>query len=159
MTDNFSIQINIPVKNYVFKYLTVKYGEGVVKASRNTVIGSIILSMLSGNGDVKPSNDIRESNSFKVIVTEYQYLRNGVFIDNRTVKVFNQLVDSMLKEELYCHMIINKFTHDSQYMDCVRNFLSVYDITEDDLKLESVYRDFKRKRDAIRERMQLKMNT
>lgn len=158
MADKFSIQINIPVKTHVSKYLKVKYGDKPMVASRRTVVGSIVLSMLSNNGDVKPGSDVRESETFKVIVKEYHYLRNGVFIDNRTAWLFNELVDNMFKEELYCHIIINKFSHESQYLESIRNFLNVYNITEEDLKLESVYRDFKRKRDAIRERMQLKIS-
>jgi hypothetical protein len=158
MAQNFSIQINIPVSDHVHKYLITKYGKGPFTATRRSVVGSVILSMLSKNNDIRHDKNRYNSKVFSAIIKEDHYLRNGVYIDYRTSKIFNDIVDKMFKEELYCHVIINKFTHKSQYLDCIRNFLKVYDITEEDLKLESVYKDFKRKKQAIQERMQMRIS-
>ena len=158
MAENFSVQINIPVSDHIYKYLAAKCGTGLFTATRNTFVGSVVLSMLSRNEDLKRESSKKHSKVFTVLVKEDSYMRNGIFIDLKCMKAFNEMVDKMFREELYCHMIINKFTHKSQYLDCIRNFLRIYNINEEDIKEETVYRDFKRKKEDIESRMQLRIN-
>lgn len=155
MAENFSVQINIPVSDHIYKYLIAKCGQLPFTAVRGHFVGSVVLSMLSRNDDVRHESKKKYTKVFKVTVKEESYLRNGVFIDLKCAKVFNDLMDSMFREELYNHVRLNKLHHNIKYIECIRNFMLVYNITEEDIKEETVYRDFKRKKQRIEARKQL----
>ena len=55
----------------------------------------------------------------------------------------------MFREELFTHLLVAKNLEKEKFFQSLRNFLEVYDITEDDIKYESLYRDFKRKKDHV----------
>ncbi len=149
MAQDFSIQQNIPVADHVYKYLVARCGKDCIVATRNTFIGSTVLSLLSRNNDIRHDSKKRHNKLFHVIINEDKYLRNGVHLDYRSAQAFNDLVDKMFREELYCHVMINKYSTNEKFIDSIRNFLEVYDITEEDIKFETIYRDFKRKKDDI----------
>lgn len=152
---DFSITQNIPVANHVYKYLKYRYGDDIITASRNTVVGGIVLSLLHKNNDIRHVSKKSYEKVFKVLIKEEKYLRNGVHIDTRCAQAFNDIIDKMFREELFCHVMINKFSSNEQFNEGIRNFLLVYDITEDDIKYETLYRDFKRKKDDIQTSLQL----
>ena len=149
MPADFSVQQNIPVSNHVYKYLVARCGDQPLIATRTTFIGSTILSLLSRNSDIRQTNLKSHTKIFQVIIKEESYLRNGVFINYKSAKLFNDLIDKMFREELYCHIIINKYKNKDLFLKNLRHFLAVYNITEDDIKFETLYRDFKRKKDQI----------
>jgi len=146
---DFTITQNIPVSNHVYKYLKYRYGSDHMVATRETVVGGIVLSMLNRNNDIRHVSKKSYEKVFKVMIKEEKYLRNGVHIDTRYAQLFNDTVDKMFREELFCHVMINKFSSNEQFNQGIRNFLKVYDITEEDIKYETLYRDFKRKKDNI----------
>lgn len=152
---DFTITQNIPVSNHVYKYLKYRYGSDHMVATRETVVGGIVLSMLNRNNDIRHVSKKSYEKVFKVMIKEEKYLRNGVHIDTRYAQLFNDTVDKMFREELFCHVMINKFSSNEQFNQGIRNFLKVYDITEEDIKYETLYRDFKRKKDNIQTRLLL----
>ena len=158
MASDFSVQQNIPVANHVYKYLVARCGDQPLIATRTTFIGSTILSLLSRNSDIRHASLKPHTKVFQVIIKEESYLRNGVFINYKSAKLFNDLIDKMFREELYCHIIINKFNNKDLFLKNLRHFLSVYNITEDDIKFETLYRDFKRKKDQITATLNLTPN-
>lgn len=155
MNQKLSIQLQIPVANHIYKYLQIKCGIKPFVATRNTFVGSVVLSILNKNDDIRQESKQQHQCVFKVEVKEENFIRNGVFIDQRTAHVFNDLIDKMFREELYCHIIINKVNQKTQYLKCIRSFMAIYNITEEDIKEETIYRDFKRKKDQIEERMNI----
>lgn len=146
---DFTITQNIPVSNHVYKYLKNRYGDDHIIATRETVVGGIVLSLLNRNNDIRHVSKKSYDKVFSVLIKEEKYLRNGVHIDTRSAQAFNDTIDKMFREELFCHVMINKFSNNEQFNKGIRNFLKVYDITEDDIKYETLYRDFKRKKDNI----------
>lgn len=152
MFSDYSITESIPVANHVYKYLLKKCGSDTYTANRSELIGNIVLSSLGTNPDISISKT-KFKKTFHIVIKDYQYLKAGISLGIKTGQVFNKMIDKMFRDEMYCHIIINSNVSDSQYLDGIRKFLEVYDITEDDIKLESIYRDFKRKKEAFKSRL------
>lgn len=60
--------------------------------------------------------------------------------------IFNDIIDGMFRDEIYKSAIILKNKSENKILKSLREHLEMYDISEDDIKLDSLYRDFKRKR-------------
>lgn len=142
---DYSITETVPVADHVYKYILGINGSETIVADRSDFIGNIILSSLNRNSDVKIGKR-KFNKSIKIVIKDHQYLKSGVFVGIKRGQVFNNLIDKMFRRELYSHCFMNKDLHDDSYLQIIRNFLNVYNISEDDLKLDSIYRDFKRKK-------------
>ncbi len=145
-TVDYSITQNIPVADHVYKYLKVRCGADHIKASRDTTFGSLALSLLGRNNDMRPKK-VKYSKCFKVTVPESAYQKLGMYISPENAQLFNDQVDRLFREDLFFHVIINKGISSKMYLNSIRSFLEVYDISEDDLKIDTVYRDFKRRKE------------
>lgn len=142
---DYSITQHIPVADHVYKYLIKRCGSDEIRANRNNVFGSLILSLLGKNPDVK-SKKTTYTKIFKINIAEDGNQRLGMFISSENAQLFNDQVDKMFREELFFHVVINKGIDSRMYLDSIRCFLKVYDITEEDIKLDSLYKDFKRRK-------------
>lgn len=143
---DYSVTQNIPVADHVYKYLLKRCGSNELRATRNNVFGSLILSLQGKNGDVK-SKKTAFTKFFHANIAEDGHQRLGMFISSENAQLFNDQVDKMFREELFFHVVINKGIDARMYLDSIRCFLKVYDITEEDIKLDTIYRDFKRRKE------------
>lgn len=148
MATDYSITHNIPVADHVYKYLKKRCGADHIKATRTTFIGSQILSLLTRNADVRTRKS-EFTRIFKVTIPESLYGKNGMHISAENAQLFNDQTDKMFREELYSHMVILKNQDKKLFLKTMRSFLEVYDIGEDDIKTETLYRDFKRKKELF----------
>lgn len=151
---DYSITQNIPVANHVYKFLVARYGTDHIVASRRTFVGNLVLSLHSRNNDYRRKST-GFSKIFKVTVSESFYEKLGMHITPENAMLFNQQVDSVFREELFCHAIINNTTDKKKFLKSIRSFLDVYDISEDDIKLDTLYRNFKRKKEELEENLNL----
>jgi len=154
MASDYSITHNIPVADHVYKYLKKRCGNDHIRASRTTFIGSQILSLLTRNADVRPRKT-EFTKIFKVTIPESLYGKNGMHITSENAQLFNDQIDKMFREELYIHLLILKSNDKKLYLKSMRSFLSVYGITEDDIKEDTLYRDFKRKKEDMETNLNL----
>ena len=152
MYSDYSITESIPVADHVYKYLLKKCGSDTYIANRSELIGNIVLSSLGTNPDISISK-VKFKKSFNIVIKDYQYLKAGISLGIKSGQVFNKMMDKMFREEMYCHIFINSNLSKDQYLEGIRSFLKVYEITEDDIKLESIYRDFKRKKESLKNRL------
>lgn len=145
---DYSITEHIPVADHVYKFLLVKCGSDSFTATRNHFIGQIVLNSLGKHNDMQEPKT-QYSKQVNVTIRERAYLRNGVFVGVKSGHVFNNMIDQMFRQELFSHLLVAKDYGKEQFMQSMRNFLEVYNITEDDIKFETLYRDFKRKKDSV----------
>lgn len=152
MYTDYSITESIPVADHVYKYLLKKCGSDTYTANRSELIGNIVLSSLGKNQDISISKT-KFKKTFNIVIKDFQYLKAGVSLGIKSGQVFNKMMDKMFRDELYCHILMNSTLSKDKYLEGIRLFLKVYDITEDDIKLESIYRDFKRKKETLQNRL------
>ena len=143
-----SITQNIPVANHVYKYLKVICGTDHIVANRSSYIGSLILSIQGRNYDVRCSKK-KYTKIFRAEVSEAYYGKTGLVITRENAELFNDQVDKRFRDELYRNMLINDHLNEKLFLQSMRRYLDLFDINEDDIKIETLYRDFKRKKDDI----------
>ena len=146
MPVDYSITESIPVSNHVYKYLVKRCGSDTYTASRKDIIGNIVLSSLGRNQDIKPLKN-KYTKLFNIVIKEASYLRNGIFLGVKSGQVFNNMVDKLFRNEMYFHISINATADKEKCLKGLRKYLNLYNINEDDLKLETIYRDYKRKKE------------
>ena len=144
----YSITQNIPVADHVYKYLRKLCGTDHIEANRNSYVGSLVLSLQGRNYDVGVSTH-KFTRIFKAQVNECYYSKTGMFITSENAQLFNDQIDKKFRDELYRYMIMNRHLEEKLFMKTMRAYLDFYDITEDDIKLDTLYRDFKRKKNDI----------
>jgi len=144
----YSITEEVPVSDHVYKFLTRYVGADFYEAKRTDLLGNIILSSLNKNADTK-KHDQKYTKSFKLIIKEGHYVKNGVNLSIRNGQIFNFIADQFFREMLFHHIIFQKNAQNDMYLKAMRNFLDWYNITEEDIKLESLWKDFTRKKPAI----------
>jgi hypothetical protein len=147
-TVDFSITQNIPVADHVYKYLLRICGTDHIFATRSTYIGSLVLSLQGRNQDVRLSKK-KFSRIFKAEISECYYEKTGMFITQQNAQLFNEQVDKKFRDELFRMMLMNRHLEEKLFLKTMRAYLDFYDITEDDIKIETLYRDFKRKKDEL----------
>lgn len=145
---DFSIVQNIPVSDHVYKYLLKLCGSDHIDASRSTYIGSLVLSLQGRNCDVRPGKK-KYTKLFKARISESYYSKTGLHITSENAQLFNEQIDKKFRDELFRNMLMNSHLEEKLFLKSMRTYLDFYDITEDDIKVESLYRDFKRKKDHI----------
>lgn len=145
---NFSITQNIPVADHVYKYLKVICGSDHIVANRSTYIGSLILSIQGRNYDVRMKKK-RYTKVFKADISECYYEKTGLHITKENAQLFNDQVDKKFRDELYRNMLINDHLDEKHFVKSMRRFLAFYQIDEDDIKFDTLHRDFKRKKEEL----------
>ena len=137
------ISIEFPVKPHLEKYLVKKYGK-VLEFSSNCTLSPIIKTALSK--EVKSSSlKLKTENSYTVKLSNFYISKFGVFLNPDDINLFNNEVERLFREEMYGAMVFSKKIYNNKYRDTMREFLKVYDITEKDIKFETLIRDFERK--------------
>jgi hypothetical protein len=147
-TAEYSITQNIPVADHVFKYLEKICGSTHIDANRSTYVGSLVLSLQGRNYDVRVSKK-KYTKIFKADISECYYGKTGMFITSENAQLFNDQVDKKFRDELFRMMLMNRHLDKKLFLQSMRSYLDFYGITEDDIKIETLHRDFKRKKDDL----------
>jgi len=149
---DFSITQNFPVADHVYKFLVKCCGSSHIVASRTTHIGNLVLSLQGRNYDVKPSKK-KFRRIFSVTVPEHYYEKTGMHITKVNAQLFNDQADRLFRDELYRHLLMNNHLEKKLFMNSLRRYLEFYQIDEEDIKMDTLYRDFKRKKDELTENL------
>ena len=152
-----TIQINMPMKPYLRKFLLKKYGN-TYKISFYSLLGKFFLEILDKQyrkGDGK----IRSSSSYTFIIPKTIVEKVGFDMPPQKMKRFEEMLESLFKSELEAHIDltvefdlyvnINDKNYKLDVMKAMKQFLDFYKINEDELKLESVYRSYQRNKKDV----------
>ncbi|MEO8532840.1 MAG: hypothetical protein ABI441_03785 [Flavobacterium sp.] len=142
MSGKSTVIINFPVKPHVYKYLQNKVGEKLV-VTKFDFFGSIVLDILTKKySDLEAVTD---RYTFPVEISFSYMEKMGIYIDNKVVKKFNSRVDAMFREEMRGFANVNFSVNHTPKEASLKQFLFQYNIDEDDIKFETLLKDFKRK--------------
>jgi len=141
MDDKAAITIHFPVKPHVYKYLQKKVGEKLVVVS-TSYFGATVLDILSKNHS--DYSVVKSDLTYSVEISLRYMEKNGVYLNPRVVRKFNARIDDIFREELRTHIEISYTINNIPKERSLRDFLLVYDITEDDIKFETLVKDFHR---------------
>ncbi|MDV6167907.1 hypothetical protein R1T16_05685 [Flavobacterium sp. DG1-102-2] len=139
------IQISIPVEPHVKKYLMKKYGS-TYTASKTSFLGLEVLQALSGEYEKPyvPSEQAAElKHSYKVFIPERYFNSNGHTVSINNLQHLGEVVTKNFMETM-CQYLDMMVDQGKLAMPELRTFLHYYHISEEDVKLESLYKTYQR---------------
>lgn len=135
MRNTISVVIFFPVDAHVYKYLQKSVGEKLV-TSKNNFFGTIVLDLLSKRDtDIKI---VKGELTYCVEISEDYMYRYGIYIDEKIKRKFNSHIDKMFRKELITHVEIQSAKGFRKKQEAIREFLFYYNITEEDIKFETL---------------------
>ncbi|MGK4567828.1 hypothetical protein [Flavobacterium sp. 3HN19-14] len=139
-----SINILIPAKPHIKKYWEKRFGSDY-KISNDLFFGMLIVQIL----DMKiekpvPIDKSEYSKIIRVTVPEFYFRTKGHSIGYNKKRFIARLITKLFVEELHAFIDIRTSTGGEKVMDSLRLFLDFYQLTEDDCKVESLYRSYQR---------------
>lgn len=137
----------ILVSPHVKKYLTIMYGESYHLSQKDS-IGIAILSFLQKDfklidHDISDSSESKKV-SYPVTFSYHVFKNQGHSISHKQNLIIGSMLDKYFREQMYTFTLLHAIGKKSQWKDCMKKFLKIFDITEDDFELESFYKDFRR---------------
>lgn len=136
------ITISIPVKGYVKKYLIKKYGHAPVLTKKN-FIGMLVLELISNKID-SPDKKIPQSECYTLTIPEYYFNKKGFHLSENHTKFLGACLHRLFIEEFYAFVDLELGKKTMNAYQAILFFFMLYDISEDDLKIESIYRSYQR---------------
>jgi hypothetical protein len=136
------IVISIPVKNHVKKYLVKRYGS-IHQVSKKTFIGLFLLQLLEKNIS-KPEKGIKKAFFYDIEVPEYYFNTKGFNVDANKLAVLSICLEKLFIEEFYSFVDNELAKGDVTAKKAIKLFFSIYDLTENDLNQDSMYRNYQR---------------
>lgn len=136
------IVISIPVKPHVKKYLIKRYGT-THQVSKKTFIGLFLLQLLEKKIE-KQEKDIPNNFTYEIEVPEYYFNTKGYSVDTKKLKFLGICLEKLFVED--CNSFIDNelLKGDSNAKKAIKLFFCIYGIDENDLNLDSVYRNYQR---------------
>jgi hypothetical protein len=141
MSDHSSVVIKFPVKPHVYKYLQNKVGEALV-ANKSDFFGSMVLDILT-----KKPCDLQSVSGdlfFPVEVSLRYMERSGIYIDSKIIRKFNMRIDDVFREEMRLYVGLNYKANHIPKETSLKQFLFNYNMSEDDIKFETLLKDLRR---------------
>lgn len=136
------IVISIPVKLHVKKYLIKRYGS-IHKLSKKTFIGLFLLQLLEKKID-KPERETDKSHVYDIEVPEYYFNTKGYCIDKDKLKFLGICLEKLFMEDLFSFIDNELMKGELNAKKSLRLFFCIYDLSENELNLDSIYRNYQR---------------
>ncbi len=136
------IQISIPVKKHVKKYLIKKYGE-VHTISKKTFLGLLLLELINKDADTSDI-DFNGFDRYQMDIPELYFNTKGYSISRKKLKFLGVCLERLFFEDFHNFVDVELAKGKSNAWQSVKLFLFLYDIDENEMKLESMYRNYQR---------------
>lgn len=145
-------KIYIPLKSYLRKYLEKKYGN-VHEVTRKSWLGQYVIDILDTTYR-KNGISLNYDNTYCLAISHRVIQRHGFEISPEKLKKFETMIEKVFRSELFTYAelsVANNLTYENngkvskQFVNkSFEQSFKHYGITESDLKLETLYRDYLR---------------
>lgn len=149
-----TISLNIPLKPYLTKYLVQKYGN-THTVSRNSWLGNYVIELLTKQ--YRKHKAIQKTETYFTIEIPLTIMKESGFdistdklrrLEIMIDKVFRNDLDSYIAVSIGCELKYYNEQFSSlnkqNVVKAIEQFLGFYNITEDELSPDTIYRDFYR---------------
>jgi hypothetical protein len=134
------VVIQIPVKNHVKKYLQIRFGERHT-VTKKTFLGLFIAELLEKKVE-KP--DWFDGCKYEIEVPEYFFNTKGHSINRNKLRFVGEALERMFLDDFYNFVDLELKKGNANAYASVKMFLKIHNISECELKLESMYRNYQR---------------
>lgn len=136
------ITISIPVKAHIKKYLLKKYGS-LHKVSKKSFIGLLVLELLNTKIE-QPDRNFLNQDKYELIIPEYYFNTKGFNLNQNKTKFLGVCLEKLFFEDFYSFVDMELIKGTGNAYQSTALFLKVFDISENEIKLESMYRNYQR---------------
>ena len=149
-----TITLNIPLNPHLTKYLTKKYGN-THRVSRKSWLGRYLIDLLDKK--YRKSNvNISKDSFYQVSVPPSIIKEVGFELSPLKIKSLSDMIHKIFINDLYSYIEVSvgselKFYNEDfdsinkqNTLRAINQFLKFYDITEDEISVDSIYRNFHR---------------
>lgn len=137
------VTISIPVKHHVKKYVVNRYGLEH-QVSRKSAIGLLIIEMLDMSVEKPSIITIDQKYNYPIIISDKTFNTKGFSMKCNKRKLIGICFEKLFLEDLRGFVDVQMAIGKSTAMESIRVFLEFHKITENDIKLDSVYRSYQR---------------
>lgn len=142
------VTIDIPVSSYVKKFMTTLYGDNYTLSLTDT-LGNAISALLMKKTNNFNSLYKKERECVYTIRISFSKMKNeGCIISKNNIHLIGQFCDKYFRETIFLAILTNSNNGKDNVKDTMRKALGTYNITEDDIALDTLYRDYLRKRSS-----------
>lgn len=134
------INIKIPVPHHVRKYLISKYGTEHT-LTKTSFLGQLLFMCL--DEQFRKPKDVEDTASFSVGIPSKYFNEGRYSAGPDTLKMIGTCFEKLFKEEFHAY-VEKEVKNKREAMESVRFFMQAHNITEDDIKLETLYKSYQR---------------
>lgn len=150
--------LRVPVYPWLRKYLLYHYPEPMSVSDRGYAT-ALFKSMLEKPVKVDPAKLIRSEKlhlgeHFGVLVGCFSAAKYGTHISIENIKDFNASMDDLMREEMFRFVTI-RIRDGAQADQSIKDFMDIYEITEDDLPFDNLKRWYYRERERLTRRREI----
>tara|TARA_R110002124_G_scaffold41983_4_gene129524 strand:+ start:970 stop:1476 length:507 start_codon:yes stop_codon:yes gene_type:complete len=160
------VTLIIPIDSYLKKYLIKKYGSHHM-VSRDSWLGRYFIEILDRQYK-KKNISLKKSDTYTFVIPYYVIKEVGLDLPTAKMKSLAVMIEQIFYNDLYTYIEVSmgnqlsfinskskNFNEQNAYK-ATEQFLSSFDISEDELKLDSVYKRFYRDRISDKSKKQKK---
>lgn len=137
------ISINIPVKPHIKRYISVRYGNEHT-LTKKSLLGILIFNILDKKTK-KPNQSFSDYTEKYVIQISQQYFYEAGFeITLRKRRFLAICLEKLFVEDFCSYIDISVSKLGTTAAEAMRIFLNQYEITENEVKFESLYKQYQR---------------
>ena len=137
------ITVKIPVKNHVKKYLSVRYGNEHT-LTKTSLLGMLLFYSLEQRIEKQNSSISDFDDNYNILVSQHYMHQKGFSVNMKTRKFIAVCFEKLFMEDMngFIDKCIGQLNQSA--MSSLKIFLKTYEIAEDDVKTESLYRQYQR---------------
>lgn len=156
LIDREPLVIKIPMKPFLVKFLHQKFGD-YHKVSKTTWLGISATNLLT-HVYSKPQH-VRTNSNFTILIPYTICQKKGHFINYDAIPEFKQNAERIFRDFMHEYITINaKGNEHGEVMHSLKKFLKHYNISEDEVRLESAYRHYMRTLEETSNKTEKKLN-
>ena len=133
-----------PVKPHLKKFLEKRFGPFTYYSNKH-ILAPYIRSALSTAVKTRQNAPFKTDHSYPVFLSQYYTSKFGVIYQKEKNHQFNHEIEILFRDYVYQFMNLNKEIYGIKYRTSLKDVLKTFEIHEEDLKLDSILRDFNRK--------------
>ena len=139
------VAVHIPCKLHVKKYLIGRYGP-FHTMSKKSLLGTLLFHVLDKNCQKAAIQLENYTEKYDIMIPEFYFKTKGYNIGYKKQHYLAVCFDKIFFEDLLQSIEIGVSQYNAKPIDAIRRFLKKYNITENDVNFDSIYRQYQREK-------------
>lgn len=145
MSEKILVSVHIPCKVHVKKYLIGRYGAKHTM-SKKSLLGTILFHLLDKNCPKANFQSDDYKHKYDIMVPEYYFNTRGFEIGTKKKQYLALCFEKIFFEDLMQSIEIAVSKYHQKPIVAIRMFLENYNISENDVNFDSIYRQYQREK-------------